>query len=630
MHNLLGHVDNPQDLRQLSIDKLSDFAKQLREETINIVQQTGGHLGAGLGVVELTVALHWAFNTPIDKLIWDIGHQAYPHKILTGRKNLMHTLRKKDGISGFLRRTESVYDHFGAGHSSTSLSAALGMAIARDLKGEKHDIVAVIGDGAIESGMAYEALQHIASLKTRMIVTLNDNKMSISPASGAMSKYLSKLISSRPYLNIRDLAKKTINGLPSSLEHIMKKAENMAKNLSFPANIFEDLGFFYIGPVDGHDVNLLAQIFTNIKNDTTLTKPILIHVITEKGFGYAADYDCAEKFHSISKINSQEKTEKKQLTYSSIFGEFLSQEASLDNKIIAVTAAMTGGTGLSEMQRKLPKQVFDVGIAEQHAVTFAAGLACENFKPVVAIYSTFLQRAYDQIIHDVSVQNLPVRFVIDRAGFVGSDGATHAGSFDITYLTALPNFILICPSDEIELLRALKTVLSIDHSPSAFRFPKDNIRGLDMPGVITPFPLGKGRVLFNTFDDPNLHKYKKILIISLGVLSYTALEAASRCDYKPVSLAVIDARFAKPIDAELILKYAAQADIILTIEEGAGHGFFSQVMKLVAENHLFTGKEYHSLCMPDEYVEHMTREEMLTQAKLDSSSIYEKIMNLVK
>ena len=620
---LLPHINYPDDLKTLSEEELERLAQEIREETILTVAKTGGHLGAGLGVVELTVALHYCFNTPNDKIIWDVGHQSYPHKILTGRKNKLHTLRQGKGLSGFTKRTESIYDPFGAGHSSTSISAALGIATARDLKKEHFEVISVIGDGAMSAGMAYEAMNNAGDSNTRLIVILNDNKMSIAPAVGAMSNYLAKLISSQSYLKFRSAAKHFVSYLPSSVEKAAKKAEQYTKSIVSHNNFFEEMGFYYIGPLDGHNLSQLVHIFKNIKQDTSIKHPLLIHIVTEKGHGYDIPEAKEEKLHAVQKFNlktrKQQKSPSTIPSYTSVFADTLIKEAGQDEKIIAITAAMPSGTGLNKFAAAYPERCFDVGIAEQHAVTFAAGLASEGYKPFCAIYSTFLQRAYDQIVHDVAIQKLPVRFAIDRAGLVGADGPTHAGSFDITFLASLPNFIVMAPSDEAELARMIKTASHINDAPCAFRYPRGEGTGIHIPDKITPITVGKGKLI---------QEGNKIAIVSYGDKLHHAKKAAEHI-YKKYqkTITIADARFVKPLDTSLIKELMTHHSILLTIESGAIGGFSTHVLHYLHNNHLLTGgKTFLSIFLPDRFIDHNDMNSMYDEAGLNTGHIIQKIM----
>ena len=620
---LLDTVKFPSDMREFSDAQLEQLADELRAETIDTVAVTGGHLGAGLGVVELTVALHHVFNTPDDKLIWDVGHQSYPHKILTGRRDKIRTLRKPQGLSGFCKRSESEYDPFGAGHSSTSISAALGMAVARDLAGKKNEVIAVIGDGAMSAGIAFEALNNAGSLGTRLIVILNDNDMSIAPPVGAMSSYLARLISSHPYHTLRDIGKAVASKFPESLQRMARRAEHLARDLAVGGTLFEQLGFYYIGPVDGHNLSHLLPILRNIKKSDD-KKPILLHVVTKKGHGYAPAEESDDKYHGVSSFDvatgAQKKTVASAPTYTKVFAESLIKEAKKDDKIVAITAAMDSGTGLDLFAKVFPERMFDVGIAEQHAVTFAAGLACQGYKPFVAIYSTFLQRAYDQIVHDVAIQNLPVRFAIDRAGLVGADGATHAGSFDIAFLSNLPNFIVMAASDEAELTHMIATMASIDYAPSAVRYPRGEGTGVAIPEIGEILEIGKGRIVRSPKD-------AKIAILSLGTRLAEALKAAEMLKEKGFSVTVADARFAKPIDKKLVRKLLENHELLVTVEEGAIGGFGSHILQFAS--YLSLPCKIITLTLPDKFIEQNTVEAMYDEAGLNADQIVKKILDAI-
>lgn len=619
--HLLDKVKLPKDLRKLPESDLRQFADELREDTIRQVSKTGGHLGAGLGVVELTVALHYVFNTPKDKIIWDVGHQAYPHKILTGRREKMHTLRLKDGLAGFTKRKESEYDPFGAGHSSTSISAALGMAVARDLKKEEFEVIAVIGDGAISAGMAYEAMNNAGSTPSKLIVILNDNDMSIAPPVGAMSAYLSRLISSKSYLSLRNMAKKAVSHLPESLGNAARKTEQFARTIGRDGNFFEEMGFYYVGPIDGHNLDHLLPVLKNIRDEKD-PRPVLVHVVTEKGHGFVSPEASSEKYHAVQKFDVmtkvQHKAAAKAPSYTKVFAQTLCELAKKDKKILAITAAMPSGTGLDIFAKEFPERTFDVGIAEQHAVTFAAGLACEGYKPFATIYSTFLQRAYDQVVHDVAIQNLPVRFAIDRAGLVGADGPTHAGSFDITYLATLPNFVVMAASDEAELALMTATAAAIDDRPSAFRYPRGEGTGVAIPKTLKPLKIGKGRIV---------KKGKKIAILSLGTRLQESLKAAEILDAKGLSTTVADSRFAKPIDTALITELAKTHTVLITIEEGSIGGFGSHVMQHLADNKLLeNGLKVRSIFLPDEFTDQAKPEDMYAAAGMDAEGIVKTVL----
>lgn len=621
--NILGTVKEPIDLKDLSADELKQVAQELREKTIHAVSHTGGHLGAGLGVIELTVALHHVFDTPDDKLIWDVGHQTYPHKILTGRKDKIYTLRQPEGLSGFTKRAESPYDPFGAGHSSTSISAALGMAVARDKTQKQHEVIAVIGDGAMSAGMAYEAMNNAGALGARLIVILNDNDMSIAKPVGAMSAYLSKLISSRPYLTLRNMAKSMVSHLPKSFGQVAKKTEQYAKNMTSGGNFFEEMGFYYLGPIDGHNLDHLLPVLKNIRDDKQISRPILLHVVTEKGHGYSMPDSGEEKLHAVSRFNVvtgvQEKSQPKAPSYTGIFADSLIQEAVSDDRIMAITAAMPSGTGLSKFAEHFPDRMIDVGIAEQHAVTFAAGLAAEGMKPYVAIYSTFLQRAYDQVVHDVAIQSLPVRFAIDRAGLVGADGPTHAGSFDIAYLANLPNMVVMAPADEAELMHMIATSAQIDDRPSAFRYPRGEATGCALPDKGEVLPVGKGRII---------QEGKTVALLSLGTCLHASLGAAALLEKQGLSVTVADARFAKPLDNILLCQLAKKHEVLITIEEGAIGGFGSHVAQYLADAGMLEQLEhFRSLTLPDRFIDHNTQEAMLENAGLDAESIAKRVLS---
>jgi 1-deoxy-D-xylulose-5-phosphate synthase len=618
---LLDKISSPEDLKAFSDDELKQLADELREDAIHHVSRTGGHLGAGLGVVELTVALHHIFNTPEDKIIWDVGHQAYPHKILTGRRDKMQTLRKPGGLAGFTKRSESEYDPFGAGHSSTSISAALGMAVARDKQKKNNEVIAVIGDGAMSAGMAYEAMNNAAHMNTKLVVILNDNDMSIAPAVGAMSTYLSRLISSGPYFTLRNVAKKAVEMLPKTIGDVARKTEQYARNMGNTGNLFEEMGFYYIGPIDGHNMEHLLPILRNVRDEKE-QRPVLVHVVTEKGHGFESPEASKEKHHAVKKFDVvtkvQEKTEAGKPSYTNIFAQSLIKEAEKDEKIIAITAAMPSGTGLDKFSEVFPERCYDVGIAEQHAVTFAAGLAAEGFKPFVTIYSTFLQRAYDQVVHDVAIQKLPVRFAIDRAGLVGADGPTHAGSFDITYLASLPHFVVMAPSDEAELARMVATSAIIDDAPSAVRYPRGEGTGVEIPENAEPLEIGKGRII---------EEGKKIAIFSLGTRLEESLKAAKELNAKGLSTTVADARFAKPIDKKLIKALAEKHEVLITIEEGAIGGFAAHVSKYLEEEGLLEkGLIFRSLFLPDVFIDHGNPYDMYEEAGLNASGMVRTAM----
>ncbi len=609
----------PADLRRLPESDLRQLAEELRTEMIDAVSVTGGHLGAGLGVVELTVALHWVFDTPRDRLIWDVGHQAYPHKILTGRRDRIRTLRQPDGLSGFTRRAESEYDPFGAGHSSTSISAGLGMAVARDLNGGDNNVVAVIGDGAMSAGMAYEAMNNAGARDERLIVILNDNDMSIAPPTGALSSYLARITSSGTYLYVRDIAKQLAKRLPKSWERRAARVEEYTRHLWQGGAWFEELGFYYIGPIDGHDLNHLLPVLKNVRD--AKQGPILVHVVTRKGKGYGPAEESDDKYHGVSKFNvvtgAQVKPKSNAPSYTKVFADSLIAEARRDKAIVAITAAMPSGTGLDVFGREFPERTFDVGIAEQHAVTFAAGLASEGMRPFCAIYSTFLQRGYDQVVHDVAVQNLPVRFAIDRAGFVGADGATHAGSFDIGYLGALPNFVVMAAADEAELKHMVATAAAIDDRPSAVRYPRGDGVGVEMPAEGRVLEIGKGRIV---------RQGSTVAILSLGTRLAEAMKAADQLASYGLSTTVADARFAKPLDAQMIETLAREHEVLVTIEEGAIGGFGSFVLHHLASAGLLDGGlKVRSIVLPDVFYEHGKPELMYEKAGLNASGIVETV-----
>lgn len=617
----LDLVKNPKDLRGLKPENLTALAQELRQEVINAVSVTGGHLGAGLGVVELTIALHYVYQTPYDKLIWDVGHQAYPHKIITGRRDRIKTLRQTGGLSGFTKRAESEFDPFGAAHSSTSISAGLGMAVARDLKSEKNHVIAVIGDGAMSAGMAYEAMNNAGAGNSKLLVVLNDNDMSIAPAVGAMSSYLSRLISSTSYRSLRDLAKQLASHLPKQLERTAKRAEEYARGLVTGGTLFEELGFYYVGPVDGHNLEHLLPVLQNIKN-AKQDKPVLLHVVTEKGRGHPFSEKSLEKYHAVQKFDlvtgAQSKAKANAPSYTEVFSKSLIREAEQDERIVAVTAAMPSGTGIDKFARQFPQRSFDVGIAEQHAVTFAAGLATEGLKPFVAIYSTFLQRAYDQVVHDVAIQGLPVRFAIDRAGLVGADGATHAGAFDLAYLCCLPGFIIMAAADEAELVHMIATARDINDAPSAIRYPRGEGVGVELPDHGTPLPIGRGRVL---------RKGSTVAILSLGSRLKDCLLAAEQLAVLGLSTTVADARFAKPLDIELIKQIAQDHELLIILEEGSVGGFSSQVLHFLAlEGLLDGGLKVRPMTLPDIFIDHASSDEQYKIAQLDSASIIDVVV----
>jgi len=625
MSRLLDQIEYPADLRKLNKDQLEQVSKELREELIDVVSETGGHLGAGLGVIELTIAIHYVFNTPKDKLVWDVSHQCYPHKIITGRKKLIRTLRKGGGLSGFTKRSESEYDPFGAAHSSTSISSTLGMAVAKKLSNDNNNVVAVIGDGAISAGMAYEAMNNAGALKSKLIVILNDNDMSIARPVGAMSKYLAKLLSGKMYFSLRETIKLILSSFSKRFSRKTGKAEDLLRGLVTGGTLFSELGFYYIGPIDGHDVNNLVTILENVKNSKH-EGPILIHALTQKGKGYKPAEESGDKYHGVTKFNvatgEQVKSKSNAPSYTKIFAETLVKHASQDTKIIGITGAMPSGTGMDIFEKKFPERMFDVGIAEQHAVTFAAGLATEGYKPFAAIYSTFLQRAYDQVVHDVAIQSLPVRFAIDRAGLVGADGPTHAGSFDITYLSTLPNFVVMAASDESELVKMVNTAVKINDRPCAFRYPRGNGVGIELPDINETLEIGKGRIV---------RSGKHAAIISLGARLEECKKAAEVLSTKGIELTIIDARFAKPLDEKLIMEVATTHDAVVTIEEGSIGGFGSHVSQLLSDRGVFdNGLKFRSMMLPDVFLDQDTPDAMYQKAGLDSSSIVNKIEDLLK
>ena len=625
MSRLLDQIEYPADLRKLNKDQLEQVSKELREELIDVVSETGGHLGAGLGVIELTIAIHYVFNTPKDKLVWDVGHQCYPHKIITGRKKLIRTLRKGGGLSGFTKRSESEYDPFGAAHSSTSISSTLGMAVAKKLSNDNNNVVAVIGDGAISAGMAYEAMNNAGALKSKLIVILNDNDMSIARPVGAMSKYLAKLLSGKMYFSLRETIKLILSSFSKRFSRKTGKAEDLLRGLVTGGTLFSELGFYYIGPIDGHDVNNLVTILENVKNSKH-EGPILIHALTQKGKGYKPAEESGDKYHGVTKFNvatgEQVKSKSNAPSYTKIFAETLVKHASQDTKIIGITGAMPSGTGMDIFEKKFPERMFDVGIAEQHAVTFAAGLATEGYKPFAAIYSTFLQRAYDQVVHDVAIQSLPVRFAIDRAGLVGADGPTHAGSFDGTYLSTLPNFVVMAASDESELVKMVNTAVKINDRPCAFRYPRGNGVGIELPDINETLEIGKGRIV---------RSGKHAAIISLGARLEECKKAAEVLSTKGIELTIIDARFAKPLDEKLIMEVATTHDAVVTIEEGSIGGFGSHVSQLLSDRGVFdNGLKFRSMMLPDVFLDQDTPDAMYQKAGLDSSSIVNKIEDLLK
>ena len=623
-YQYLDKVNFPSDIKKLSIEELKIFSTEVRKELINAVSVTGGHLGAGLGVVELTVALHYIFDTPNDKLIWDVGHQTYPHKILTGRKGKIRTLRQKNGLSGFTKRTESEYDPFGAAHSSTSISSALGIAVANKLSNKSNDVVAVIGDGAISAGMAYEAMNNAGVSKTKMIVILNDNDMSIAKPVGAMRSYLAKLLSGKLYFSLREISKLIISIFSKKFSVKAGKAEDFLRTAVTGGTLFNSLGFYYVGPIDGHNLDVLIPVLKNAK-ESKHEGPIMIHVKTEKGKGYTFAEKASDKYHGVSKFNIQtgiqEKSKVNLPAYTKVFANTLIKHAEKDSKIVGITAAMPSGTGMDIFGERFPKRMFDVGIAEQHAVTFAGGLATEGFKPYTAIYSTFLQRAYDQVVHDVAIQSLPVRFAIDRAGLVGADGPTHAGSFDITYLSTLPNFVVMAASDEAELVKMINTSVDINDKPSAFRYPRGTGVGVELPSIDEKLEIGKGRII---------QEGKKLVIINFGTRLDECLKASISLKKKGINISIADARFAKPLDENLIWQLATDHEAIITIEEGSIGGFGSHVAKFLFEKNLLDkGLKFRSMILPDKFIDQDKPESMYKLAGLDSQSIEERVIDLL-
>ncbi|HWW34462.1 MAG TPA: 1-deoxy-D-xylulose-5-phosphate synthase [Xanthobacteraceae bacterium] len=616
---LLDLVSTPSDLRKLEEPQLRQLADELRRETIDAVAVTGGHLGAGLGVIELTVALHYVFDTPNDRLIWDVGHQAYPHKILTGRRDRIRTLRQGGGLSGFTKRAESEYDPFGAAHSSTSISAGLGMAVARDLDGKKNNVIAVIGDGAMSAGMAYEAMNNAGAMNSRLIVVLNDNDMSIAPPVGALSAYLARRVSGPAYRGLRHWMRQIAKRLPSRmLEKRAIAIEEYARGLVTGGTLFDELGFFYVGPIDGHNIDHLLPVLKNVRDAGN--GPFLVHVVTQKGKGYEPAEKSADKYHGVVKFDvatgAQVKAKAGAPAYQKVYGESLIKEARKDPKIVAITAAMPSGTGVDQFQKEFPERTFDVGIAEQHGVTFAAGLATEGFKPFATIYSTFLQRAYDQVVHDVAIQKLPVRFAMDRAGLVGADGPTHAGSFDVAYLGCLPNFVLMAPSDEAELVHMVATAVAIDDRPSALRYPRGEGRGVPLPEEGKPLEIGKGRIV---------REGTKIAIFSYGTRLGECLKAADELNAHGLSTTVADARFAKPLDVDLLLRLAREHEVLLTIEEGSVGGFGSFVLQSLAEQGVLDrGIKIRQMVLPDTFIDQDTPNAMYAKAALDTKGIVAK------
>jgi 1-deoxy-D-xylulose-5-phosphate synthase len=620
--NLLDQVKYPSDLRKLKKDDLKILAQELRNELIDSVSVTGGHLGAGLGVIELTVALHYVFDTPKDKLVWDVGHQTYPHKIITGRRERIRSLRQRGGLSGFTKRSESEYDPFGAAHSSTSISATLGMAVAKKLSKNSNKVVAVIGDGAMSAGMAYEAMNNAGAMKSNLIVILNDNDMSIAPPVGAMSSYLARLLSGKTYFSFRETIKLIASAFSKRFKDKAGKAEEFFRDMVSGGTLFNELGFYYIGTIDGHNLDSLIPILNNAKN-SKYKGPILIHVVTQKGKGYKPAEDSEDKFHGVGKFNvitgKQSKSKSSAPAYTKIFANTLVKHAENDTKIVGITGAMPSGTGMDIFGKKFPDRMFDVGIAEQHAVTFAAGLATEGYKPFAAIYSTFLQRAYDQVVHDVAIQNLPVRFAIDRAGLVGADGPTHAGSFDITYLSTLPNFVVMAASDEAELVRMINTSVSINDRPSAFRYPRGNGVGVNIPEISEILEIGKSKIV---------KEGKKIAILSFGARLQECIKAATQLEAKGISTTVVDARFAKPLDEKTITDLCFNHEVLITIEEGSIGGFGSHVFQMLSEKGIFDrGFKIRSMILPDYFIDHDTPENMYKTAGLDAKTIEQKAID---
>ena len=623
--SLLDKINYPADLRKLRKEELKQLAKELREELIDVVSTTGGHLGAGLGVVELTIALHYVFDTPKDKLVWDVGHQAYPHKIITGRRDNIRTLRKGGGLSGFTKRSESEYDTFGAAHSSTSISSTLGIAVAKSLSNNSNHAIAVIGDGAMSAGMAYEAMNNAGAMKSKLIVILNDNDMSIAPPVGAMSSYLARLLSGRTYFGFRETVKSITSVFSKRFKDKAGKAEEFIRDIVSGGTLFNELGFYYVGPIDGHNLDSLITILNNVKN-SKYDGPILIHAVTKKGKGYKPAEDSRDKYHGVSKFNvvtgEQSKSKTNIPSYTKVFASTLVKHAENDTKIIGITGAMPSGTGMDIFGKKFPDRMFDVGIAEQHAVTFAAGLTTEGYKPFAAIYSTFLQRAYDQVVHDVAIQSLPVRFAIDRAGLVGADGPTHAGAFDITYLSTLPNFVVMAASDEAELVRMINTAVSINDRPCAFRYPRGNGLGVELPGINEILELGKGKIV---------KEGSKIAILSFGTRLQECLKAADKLDAQGISTTVADARFAKPLDYKLIMDLCLHHEVLITIEEGSIGGFGSHIFQALSERGIFDkGLKIRSMILPDRFIDQDTSENMYKAAGLDAQAIEQKSLDTLK
>ena len=624
-YKYLNEINFPSDLKDLKKSELKDLANEVRQEMINAVSETGGHLGAGLGVVELTVALHYIFNTPNDKIIWDVGHQSYPHKILTGRKNKIRTLRKGNGLSGFTKRSESEYDPFGAAHSSTSISSGLGIAIANKLSNKSNNVISVIGDGAISAGMAYEAMNNAGVSKTKIIVILNDNDMSIAKPVGAMRSYLAKILSGKIYFSLRETVKLIISAFSKRFSKKAGKAEDFLRSAVTGGTLFNSMGFYYVGPINGHDLDALLPVLQNAK-DVRYEGPIMIHIKTQKGKGYTFAEKSDDKYHGVSKFNvntgKQEKSKSNTPSYTKVFANTLIEHAKNDSKVIGITAAMPSGTGLDIFGKKFPKRMFDVGIAEQHAVTFAAGLATEGYKPYAAIYSTFLQRAYDQVVHDVAIQSLPVRFAIDRAGLVGADGPTHAGSFDITYLSTLPNFIVMAASDEAELVKMINTSIDINDRPCAFRYPRGNGIGVELPSVNEKLIVGKARVI---------KEGKKVCILNFGTRLHDILLANDILIKKGINPTIIDARFSKPLDEKIIWESANNHEVLITVEEGSIGGFGSHVSQFLFEKNLLDNSlKFRSMIFPDKFIDQDKPDEMYKIAGLDSESIVRKVLDTLE
>ena len=617
---LLDQIIPPADLRRLDESKLRQVADELRQETVDAVSITGGHLGAGLGVVELTVALHYLFDTPNDRIVWDVGHQAYPHKILTGRRDRIRTLRMGGGLSGFTKRAESEYDPFGAAHSSTSISAGLGMAVARDLSGRDNNVIAVIGDGAMTAGMAYEAMNNAGAMDSRLIVILNDNDMSIAPPVGALSAYLARLISGRTYTSLREIGMQLAHKMPKGIEKKAQRIEEYARGFLTGGTMFEELGFYYVGPIDGHNFDHLIPVLKNVRD--AKKGPILVHVVTQKGKGYEPAEKSADKYHGVVKFDVvtgvQAKAKSNAPAYTKVFAESLIKEARKDDKIVAVTAAMPSGTGLDLFGKAFPERTFDVGIAEQHGVTFCAGLATEGYKPFAVIYSTFLQRAYDQIVHDVAIQRLPVRFSMDRAGLVGADGPTHAGSFDVAYLGCLPGFVIMAAADEAELVHMVATQVAIDDRPSALRYPRGEGVGIEMPEFGVPLEIGKGRVV---------REGHKVALLSFGTRLAECMKAADELAQLGLSTTVADARFAKPLDTDLVLRLARDHEVLVTVEEGSIGGFGTYVMQALAEHGMLDrgGLKVRMMVLPDTFIDQDSPNAMYAKAGLDSKGIVAKV-----